>query len=109
MPDFQVVKMEFFFEAKSYSNAVAMKEDLLEEGYEIFKLWQTSQGRYWVSGRTPPLYIDNQLFSEWVDRMCWLGYVNDCMFDGWGMLVENPGDDDDDDDENDPLQFDDLL
>ena len=82
------IRLEFFFEAHAVPNATALRSDLEEIGYEVFKIWKAhGDDHYWVNGRTDSLYLNPADFHKWIDLMNELGYVNDCKFDGWGLLM----------------------
>jgi hypothetical protein len=40
-----------------------------------------------ITGRTTPLQMRAAILTDWTVRMCELGFLHDCEFDGWGRGV----------------------
>lgn len=81
-------QVEFFFYAKSLGNATSLKDDLLKLGYEIYGIEGSLKNRFSLMGITCPMSLKDEDFSRWVEKMNELGFSNDCLFDGWGVLTQ---------------------
>lgn len=82
-------KVEFFFHTWDKLDAVALKDDLVKMGYEVYVIDNDSIRKKWtVTGSTLPMSIKNKKLNSWIDAMSELGFVNNCLFDGFGTEME---------------------
>ncbi|HLF33386.1 MAG TPA: ribonuclease E inhibitor RraB [Cyclobacteriaceae bacterium] len=80
-------QVEFFFYTKSLGNATSLRDDLLKLGYEIYGIEGSVKKRFSLMGVTCPMSLKDEDFRKWVEKMNELGFINDCLFDGWGVLT----------------------
>ena len=80
-------QVEFFFYSKTIGNATDLKNDLIELGYEVYGIASSSNNEYSIIGVTNPISIRDKDFMQWTEKMNEIGFINDCRFDGWGMLT----------------------
>ena len=79
------ISVEFFFHTDTLEKASRLAGKLMGLGY-------TSGGGHSakdknqvvVTGRTPPMKMDDNTMLDWTRRMCDLGHQLDCEFAGWG-------------------------
>nr|NQU91076.1 ribonuclease E inhibitor RraB [Bacteroidota bacterium] len=79
-------QIEFFFYSRTMENAENLKRTLEKEGYEIYGIDEAKDGQYSVIGLTTYMSLDEKNFQDWIQKMNEYGFINDCEFDGWGML-----------------------
>jgi hypothetical protein len=80
-------KVEFFFYGKRMGNAVGLKNDLIKQGYEVYGIEGSLKSQFSIIGVTSPISLQDGEFKKWIEKMNELGFINDCRFDGWGMLT----------------------
>ncbi|GAB5525230.1 MAG: hypothetical protein Roseis2KO_31020 [Roseivirga sp.] len=78
--------VEFFFDTDCEPKAKSLSAQLTQLGYEVCGIHEIN-GKYSLSGCTPPIKMTDSGMMEWCDLMGDLGYENDCAFDGWGTLI----------------------
>ena len=82
-------QIEFFFYSQTMEDAESLKKDLEKTGYEVYGIDKSENGKYSIIGLTSVLSLDEKCFENWIDKMNEFGFINDCEFDGWGMLITN--------------------
>lgn len=81
----KVIKLEFFFYTNSLEKAAKLSSELKKINYESdHRLAAGSTTEYFVNGCTTKMKMTNQVVSNWTKKMCEIGYMFDCEFDGWG-------------------------
>ena len=83
-------EVEFFFYAKRKAEAESLQADLEKLGYEIYGIGLSIRKQFSVTGKTIKISLDEKAFSKWAEHMNELAFANNCFFDGWGMLCEDP-------------------
>jgi hypothetical protein len=62
---------------------------MVKIGYEVYVIDNDSIRKKWtVTGSTLPMSIKNKKLNSWIDEMSELGFVNNCLFDGFGTEME---------------------
>lgn len=84
-------EVEFFFYAQYEENAQSLQEDLVRLNY--FAEVYPSQNQWLVTGYTPKIDIGSKVFDLWVEKMYEISYLHDAVFDGYGVICDNPYDD----------------
>ena len=82
-------QVEFFFYSQTMEDAEGLKKDLEKTGYEVYGIDKSENGKYSIIGVTSVMSLDKKCFENWIDKMNEFGFINDCEFDGWGMLITN--------------------
>jgi len=59
----------------------------VSERYEVYGIKGTLKSEFSIIGITCPISLEDNDFKEWIEKMNELGFINDCRFDGWGMLT----------------------
>ena len=88
--DNSVLAIEFFFYADRQDDASNLAIDLYRLGYEIYGV-NAPEGacKQWsVIGSTPKMSADDEAMYAWTVSMEKLGMANNCIFDGWGTLID---------------------
>jgi regulator of RNase E activity RraB len=87
-------RVEFFFYTNSLGKGESLAVSLRALGYSADSGESPSgKGRYFVSGWTTPMRMDEDTIVRWTEEMCRIGFEHDCEFDGWGTYVEGEGGD----------------
>lgn len=79
--------VKFFFYGKTMGDAISLRQDLQKLGYEVYGIENSVKSRLSIAGVTPPMSLEETDFKKWVGKMNDLGFINDCCFDGWGILT----------------------
>jgi len=80
--------VEFFFYTNSKAKAKGLKKDLKEMGFDVYGMSKSSKKTFSVVGSSTPILMHEECFQGWVQTMNEIGFANDCLFDGWGMISE---------------------
>jgi len=80
-------QIEFFFYSQTLEDAESLKKDLEKTGYEVYGIDKSENGKYSIVGLTTHMSLDKKSFEDWIQKMNEFGFINDCEFDGWGMLT----------------------
>ncbi len=81
-------EIEFFFYTDSKVKAKGLKNDLKDMGYDVYGINKSTKKSYSVIGASTPVILKEESFKHWVQTMNEIGFANDCLFDGWGMISE---------------------
>ena len=81
---------EFFFYADSENAAANLAVAWHRLGYTVYEVAAPglASDKYSVIGNTPPRETEVKKIDEWCKQMMQLARENDCLFDGWGTLIE---------------------
>jgi hypothetical protein len=82
-------QVEFFFYGKNMGNAISLKKDLLKQGYKVYGIEGSMKSEFSIMGITCPVSLEDSDFRKWIEKMNELGFINDCRFDGWGVLTKS--------------------
>lgn len=84
------LRVEFFFYTDTQDKAsnLAIELNKLNYNVETVDTSAADASRWLVSGWTPPMNMSLESLSAWSERMCQLGFENDCKFDGWGTFPD---------------------
>ena len=83
-------EVEFFFYSKRKEDAQTLQADLEKLGYEMYGIGPSIRKQFSITGRTKEISLEEKAFSQWAGHMNELAFANNCFFDGWGMLCEDP-------------------
>ncbi|MDH5382335.1 MAG: hypothetical protein OEW75_15880 [Cyclobacteriaceae bacterium] len=78
--------LDFYFEAKTLAHAESLRNDLIQLGYSIDRIMKKHEFCYFITGTTHQFTIDQHSFMQWIAQMNEVGFINDCLFDGWGIM-----------------------
>jgi hypothetical protein len=81
------VPVEFFFYSDNEEDAKLISADLQKAGYEVYGI-DPSKDKFSIIGATTPINVNGKEFVAWIDKMNQLAFLYNCMFDGYGMLIE---------------------
>ncbi len=84
-----LLRLEFFFYAISTANAQALEAALGEMAYQV----QTGPAAHdrrqlLVNGWSTPIPMTRPSILDWTEKICRLAFRHDCVFDGWGTLLD---------------------
>ena len=80
-----MLRLEYFFYAKSKANGEALRDVLMAKGYSSECRPSAGWGRFFcVTGWTTPIAVVDDPIVTWTAEMCRLGFAHDAEFDGWG-------------------------
>ena len=79
-------QVEFFFYTDSKAKGKGLRKDLRDMGYEVYGIHKSNKNNYSVVGASTPILLKEKSFQKWVQAMNEIGFANDCLFDGWGMI-----------------------
>ena len=78
--------VDFFFTGNNPRSIESLSTELKKKDYELFGVTKQSDNHYILSGTTPRMEINETAFHHWVKQMNEIGFIHDCLFDGWGLL-----------------------
>jgi regulator of RNase E activity RraB len=85
MPDESELKLDYFFYSNMLEKVSNLAEDLQKLDYDVsFGEDKAEPGLFIASGISTKISMNEFNVTNWVRRMCELGYIHDCDFDGWG-------------------------
>ena len=84
-PD-QPREIDFFFNSKKRQNATDLKSALENSGYNVEKVYQLKDSEYSICGTALIDSLVEEEFLLWVEQMNEFAFINNCMFDGCGMI-----------------------
>ncbi len=79
-------EVDFFFNSKKWKNASNLKSVLENKGYNVERIYQLKDSEYSICGTAPIESLGEEEFLLWVEQMNEFAFINNCMFDGWGMI-----------------------
>ena len=79
-------EVDFFFYAEKKKNASNLKLELEKKGFLVEKVHQVQNNVYSICGTAFLKSLAENEFLDWVIQMNELAFINDCDFDGWGMI-----------------------
>jgi hypothetical protein len=83
--DETLLKLEFFFYARTKEKADSLETALRNRNYEVRSgLAAKDKKLFIVTGWTTKLPMDTDSVVKWTEDMCRTGFEYDCDFDGWG-------------------------
>jgi hypothetical protein len=79
------LKLEFFFYTDKEAKGQSLAKALRDLRYQVECGPAAGDSRLvLVTGWTTPIMMSEGSVVEWTEKMCRLGHVHDCEFDGWG-------------------------
>ena len=84
------LKIEFFFYADLEVKAVNLAIDLSNRGCDVYPLDHTSSdnSKWLICGLTNRMSMKKKQLDQWTKVMCKLANDHNCLFDGWGTLID---------------------
>ena len=84
------LSVEFFFYADKQDDASNLAIELNKLQYEIYDVGEplTAKDKWSVIGATPKMCVADESMNSWTDQMEKLAEENNCVFDGWGTLID---------------------
>lgn len=92
--DNSLLSVEFFFYADKQDDAGNLAIELHRLGYKIYGVTEPGDvhGQWSVTGCTSKMSADDECMYEWTVNMEKLSVNNNCIFDGWGTLIDQDSD-----------------
>jgi regulator of RNase E activity RraB len=85
--DEEELSMEFFFYTNTTTKASELTNALEKLNYTVYdNQLPGGKEQIAITGCTPSMKMSNDVVTEWVGKMCELGYIFDGEFDGWGTI-----------------------
>ena len=83
-------EVEFFFYADKIDNALDLMNTIKKMNYRVECVKSdNSNERFLITGNTPAMNIQTIDLLHWTDQMDELAVEFNCIFDGWGALIQN--------------------
>jgi hypothetical protein len=79
-------EIDFFFYSGKKKNAWNLKSALENDGYNVEKIYQIKDNQYSICGTAIIYSLYEDEFLKWVEKMNEYAFINNCKFDGWGMI-----------------------
>jgi hypothetical protein len=82
------LSLEFFFYTDKQNKASDLAIELKKLNYNLETVDQSAgDPKLWaITGWTTPIKMDIGSVTNWTQKMCQIGFDNDCNFDGWGPI-----------------------
>jgi hypothetical protein len=79
------LKLEYFFYTNSVDKAKKLAAEIQKENYKVeYGKSAGDKKLFVITGWTTKMIMSDSIVIDWTNKMCDLGYVFDCDFDGWG-------------------------